>query len=311
MTLQRRTAAHSSSIDSPLTNAPVQRAQSRPVHKPWGSKGLGQWSRLDGGELPVGEVWFDLPTPGPDQPSLLLKLLFTEQRLSVQVHPDDAFAHSIGLANGKSEAWHVLSSRPGSQVATGLTTELTADELRTSILDGSIADLVAWRQVSVGETIFVPAGTIHAIGPGLVIAEIQQRSDTTFRMFDFGRGRSLDVESAIAVAHAGPFQSGATPQKSDESRTMLVDSAMLVVERIDLPAAGHTRLTAEGETWVMVIEGALTMGTLKLVLGEVAYMSEGSTNLDSDSGACVALVAYPGPARKALLDVHQPMEVSA
>lgn len=294
-----------------LTEAPVQRAQGRPVHKPWGSKNLGQWSSLAVGELPIGEVWFDVPTSAPQQPSLLLKLLFTEQRLSVQVHPDNAFAHSIGLANGKSEAWYVLSSRPESQVATGLTAELTADELRTSILDGSIVDLVAWRQVSVGETIFVPAGTIHAIGGGLVIAEIQQRSDTTFRMFDFGRGRSLDVESAVAVAHAGPLQAGAPPQKLDQSRTMLVDSAMLVVERIDLPPAGHTRLKAEGETWVMVIEGALTMGTLKLVLGEVAYMSEGSTNLDSDSGACVALVAYPGPARRALLDAPQTMEVCA
>lgn len=184
----------------------VQRAAVRTVAKPWGSQTLAPWSALADGDRPIGEIWFELPSAHHAPPSLLLKLLFTEQRLSIQVHPDDAFARSLGLSNGKSEAWYVLSASPGAQVAAGLTVTLTRDELGASIRDGSIADLIAWRDVSVGEVIFVPAGTIHAIGPGLVIAEIQQRSDTTFRMFDFGRARSLDVENALAVARAEPLQ---------------------------------------------------------------------------------------------------------
>ena len=144
-------------------------------------------------------------------PSLLLKLLFTNQPLSIQVHPDDAYAQSIGLPNGKTEAWYVLSAAPEAKVALGLKRRLTPQQLRQAIDDGSISDLVVWQAVSAGDTIFVPAGTIHAIGAGLVIAEIQQRSDATFRLFDHGRGRELHIDNAIAVADAGPADVQVTP----------------------------------------------------------------------------------------------------
>ncbi len=135
---------------------------------------------------------------------LLLKLLFTSQPLSIQVHPDDAFAHAMRLPKGKTEAWYVLSAAPEAKVALGLSRRLTPQQFRDAVDGGSISDLVAWRPVSANDVIFVPAGTIHAIGAGLVIAEIQQRSDVTFRLFDYGRKRELHIESAIAVADAGP-----------------------------------------------------------------------------------------------------------
>ena len=97
-------------------------------------------------------------------PALLLKLLFTSEPLSIQVHPDDAFARSIGLPNGKTEAWYILSAVPDAKIAVGLKRRITPHELRASIRDGSIVDLVQWRPVSKGDIIFVPAGTIHAIG---------------------------------------------------------------------------------------------------------------------------------------------------
>jgi mannose-6-phosphate isomerase len=242
----------------------------------------------------VGELWFDrAEDDGP--PALLIKLLFTDQNLSVQVHPDDDYAHSIGQANGKSEAWYILAARPDAQVGVGLTTTLSTSQLRAAITDGSIADLVNWRSVAAGEVVYVPAGTIHAIGPGLVIAEIQQRSDTTFRLFDYDRGRSLDVEGAIAVACAGPAPLQPKPYRQSAIRTILVANAFFVVERITLAASSPYELTANGETWIMSIAGSLTLGGIDLDTGEVAYMHDTGAKMASGPAGAVALVAYPGP----------------
>ena len=129
----------------------------------------------------IGEIWYERSDNSDINPSLLLKLLFTSQPLSIQVHPDDAFARSMGLPNGKTEAWYVLSAAPDAKVALGLRRRLSPQQLRAAIDDGLISDLVVWHAVSADDVISVPAGTIHAIGAGLVIAELQQRSDTTFR----------------------------------------------------------------------------------------------------------------------------------
>jgi mannose-6-phosphate isomerase len=167
--------------------------------------------------------------------------------------------------------------------------------LRAAILDGSVADLVDWRPVSKGDVIFVPAGTIHAIGPGLVIAEIQQRSDTTYRLFDYGRGRALDMDRAIDVANAGPAKSQQQPDRLNETRTILVANALFVVERITLSASLPYQLTASGETWVMSVDGSLTVSGIALGPGEVAFMNNGDAEMVSDLADAVALVVYPGP----------------
>ena len=178
----------------------IELAHARLVTKPWGVVDLRPWSRPRGDSRSIGEIWYERPGQLASQPALLLKLLFTSQPLSIQVHPDDAYAQSVGLPNGKTEAWYVLKAAAGAQVALGLKQQKTSQQLRKAIDDGSIADLVAWQTVSAGQVVFVPAGTIHAIGADLVIAEIQQRSDTTFRLFDYGRKRELHVERAVAVA---------------------------------------------------------------------------------------------------------------
>src|SRR5208283_836221 len=154
-------------------------------------------------------------------PSLLLKLLFTSQPLSIQVHPNDVFARSMGLPNGKTEAWYILSAARDAKVALGLSRRLTPQQLRNAIDDGTISDLVVWHTVSANDVVFVPAGTIHAIGPGLVIAELQQRSDATFRLFDFGRRRELQIENSIVVANAGPADFQVRPSQLTAERRML------------------------------------------------------------------------------------------
>src|SRR6188474_3248997 len=109
----------------------------RAVRKPWGSTDLLPWSEVKADGAAVGELWFQRPDADAPASALLLKLLFTTEPLSIQVHPDDAFAHSVGLANGKTEAWYILSATPEAQVAVGLKRQLTAVQLRASIEDGS------------------------------------------------------------------------------------------------------------------------------------------------------------------------------
>ena len=185
----------------------IEHASVQVARKPWGVADLRPWSGIDGSGDAVGELWFQRVDKNAPDPSLLLKLLFTSQPLSIQVHPDDAFARSVGLSNGKTEAWYILSATPDARVAVGLKRRLTSAELRAAIKNGSIATLAQWRSVAKGDVIFVPAGTIHAIGAGIVLAEIQQHSDATFRLFDYGRQRQLHEDSAVAVADAGPVRS--------------------------------------------------------------------------------------------------------
>ena len=211
-------------------------------------------TRTDSARL--ANCWFQRPDAEAPASALLLKLLLTRQPLSIQVHPDDAFAHSIGLANGKTEAWYILSATPEAQVAVGLKRQHTAAQLRTSIEDGSIADLVQWHPVRKDDVIFVPAGTIHAIGAGLVLAEIQQSSDTTYRLFDHGRQREIHVDNAVAAANPGPAACQSVQRRLTDARSLLVASPYFVLERIDLPPNSNWALHAERETWLLVVERA-------------------------------------------------------
>ncbi len=167
--------------------------------KVWGSPETGPWFDSHGAK--TGEVWFQTDPPL----SLLPKFLFTTERLSVQVHPNDEQAHARGLANGKTEMWHVMRAEAGATLGLGFKRELTVDEARQAALDGSIVELMNWAPVRAGETYFVPAGTVHAIGAGLVVCEIQQNSDTTYRLFDYGRPRELHLDDGLAVSDLAPY----------------------------------------------------------------------------------------------------------
>ncbi|MGH6960608.1 MAG: class I mannose-6-phosphate isomerase, partial [Dongiaceae bacterium] len=141
---------------------------------------------------------------------LLAKFLFTSAKLSVQVHPDDEFARAREGGCGKTEMWYVLRAEPGAAVALGLIDTLTPDELRAAALSGEIEHRLNWTPVRAGDAVLVPAGTLHTIGPGLALCEIQQHSDLTYRFYDFGRGRELHIERAVAAVrlapHPGPLQ---------------------------------------------------------------------------------------------------------
>ncbi len=273
----------------------IEHASVQVARKPWGGVDLHPWSSIDVAGDPVGELWFQREDKNAPTPALLVKLLFTSEPLSVQVHPDDEFARSIGLPNGKTEAWYILAAAQGARVALGLKRHLTPQALRAAIKDGSIAGLTQWRAVAKGDIIFVPAGTIHAIGAGIVLAEIQQRSDTTFRLFDYGRQRELHEESAVAVSDAGPVHTQSSPRRLTMARTVLIASPHFVIERIDLPANSNWALDADRETWVLVIEGRARIGLTDMSIGDAVFIEKDQTGVDVGPDGMSGLIAYPGP----------------
>jgi mannose-6-phosphate isomerase len=197
-----------------------------------------------------------------------------------------------------------LSTTPDSRIALGLTKRLTPDELRRAIESGAIADLVDWRAVQAGETILVPAGTIHALGAGLAVAEIQQNSDATFRMFDYGRDRPLDVDSAVAVAVTTPFIDYPAPQALSAGRTLLITSPYFVLEQIDLPHGTDWHLHARSETWAMLLKGCARLGSMDVSAGEAVFLDRADTDLKVGPDGLRGLLAYV--ATEPILDLLRP-----
>jgi len=273
----------------------IEHASVQVAPKPWGVANLHPWSSIDGSGDAIGELWFQRVDKNAPTPSLLLKLLFTSEPLSIQVHPDDEFARSIGLPNGKTEAWYILSAAPGARVAVGLKRHLTPQELRASMRDGSIARLTQWRPVTKGDIVFVPAGTIHAIGAGVVLAEIQQRSDATFRLFDYGRQRELHEENAVAVSNAGPVQTQSGSRRLTTARTVLIASPYFVIERTELQANSSWTLDADQETWTLVIEGCARIGSISASVGDAVFAEADRAGIEVGPDGMSCLIAYPGP----------------
>jgi mannose-6-phosphate isomerase len=161
--------------------------------KVWGRTRLAPW--FPDSDVPIGEAWFlsefELP--------LLVKLIFTSERLSVQVHPADG----EDGPRGKTEMWHILEAEPGAAIALGFREPITRERLLEASRTGEIEELLNWIPVRPGETYFTPAHTVHAIGAGIVLLEIQQNSDVTYRLWDYGRPREIHVEKAAPIADLG------------------------------------------------------------------------------------------------------------
>ncbi len=272
---------------------PTEHAVARVVHKPWGVGDLQPWSSVDGSGDAVGELWFERVDKNAPIPVLLLKLLFTSQPLSIQVHPDDTFARAMGMPNGKSEAWYILSAQDYAQIGVGLKHQVTPQQLRASIQSGSIAELMHWRPVAKGDVIYIPAGTIHAIGAGIVLAQVQQNSDVTFRLFDYGRHRELHEDDGAAVAHAWPLRTPCNPTRLTTERTVLVASKYFVLERIELPEGSSWAMLAEPETWMLVLDGHAAIGLAAASVGETIFIRGGRTSIEVGIYGLSALIAYP------------------
>lgn len=272
----------------------LERTFTRTVPKPWGSTDLRPWNAHYGEGPAIGEVWFQRSDQKAPESALLLKILFTKEPLSIQVHPNDVYAQSIGLMHGKCEAWYILSALPNARIALGLKRRVSPSELRAAVESGSIADLVQWRCVKSGEAILVSAGTIHAIGSGIVVVEIQQRSEATFRLFDFGRQRELHTDDAIAAASGEHAARQAPSRKLSEERTLLVADQHFVLERIELPPGSDWELRAPAETWLFVLEGRASVGTLDACRSEAIFLEADSARIRVRSAGLLGLMAYVG-----------------
>lgn len=257
------------------------------VEKPWGRIKL--WEGFEDAQddgHPIGEIWFE----APGDVELLVKYLFTAEKLSVQVHPDDAFARDHGFRRGKDEAWLILEADPGATIALGTLEVMSREELRAAALDGLIEHKLFWKAVKTGDVLYSPAGTIHAIGGGLTLIEVQQNVDLTYRLYDYGSERELNLDDGIAVADPTPYRLPAICRNVSPGRTVVAEGGKFVMERWS--GAHSTAIgSSEVSVWIIPLAGGGSVGGEVLEAGGV-WLVDGETDMELSADAEL-LVAYP------------------
>jgi mannose-6-phosphate isomerase len=240
----------------------------------WGFRDLRPWyDRVAEGE-PIGEVWLTgddcLIATGPHagkrlaalfsevgdtllgrgassvESPLLIKTIFAREKLSVQVHPDDKMAQKYGLPRGKTECWYALAAEPGAEVAVGVKPGTTLEQIEEEIEAGTLEASLNAVPIAAGDLIFVDAGTIHAIWPGSILLETQQNSDTTYRMFDYGRGRELHIQKSLEATKLTTRAGKVSPQRLAD-RTVLIAAEYFRVERIPMESSRTSANLRGGE----------------------------------------------------------------
>ncbi len=296
------------------------------VERIWGTEDLTPWHADTTSGKRIGEIWLTaesckvesgtsaaptLAEVTADSPNLLgdannegfpllIKLLFPREKLSVQVHPNDAEAQALGMPRGKTECWYVLSAEPGAEVAVGFNEPLSKDQIKVSIGDGTLEAKLRMLPVKAGDMVFVDAGTIHAIGPGMVVLETQQYSDTTYRLWDYGRPRELHVDAGTAVTRSETAAGLVSPQPMD-GFTRLVACEYFAVDRFALENAVPAHLGEPDKLQILI---ALEDGcSLRAATGHVLPLphakavvlpcTENTYSLEGKAGAQVIRVLQP------------------
>jgi mannose-6-phosphate isomerase len=224
----------------------------------------------------LGDAWRTLPSAWTGTKisasdgsfPLLVKFIFAEEKLSVQVHPDDAYAalyeQSAG-GRGKTEMWYAIHARPGAEVLAGLKPSVTQEIFKRAIEDGSAEDCLQHVPLRAGEAIFVPAGTAHTIGAGLVLCEVQEYSDLTYRVFDYnrrdaqGRSRELHIEKALQVMRFGEQRGGKIEPvlilRGDATETYFVACRYFAVEKWEFAEPTSAATSPEHFDLLIFLEG--------------------------------------------------------
>ncbi len=253
--------------------------------RPWGARDLVPIYDKKAENDPIGEVWLTADTckvangplkgrtlqdlcreygkaflgdncPDTSRFPLLIKFLFPREKLSVQVHPDDEGAKKIGQPCGKTECWYVLDAKPGAQVGLGLKPGTTKEQLAEAIEKKRAEFLLNWIPVNKGELIYVDAGTVHAIGPGSILVETQQNSDTTYRLYDYGRPRELHVEQGLAATKEKTRAGKVKIERGDKYEVLVSSRCFAVIKwRLDQ----RTAINDEGFRVVVAIAGGGTL----------------------------------------------------
>jgi mannose-6-phosphate isomerase len=267
---------------------PEMSCLAEPIGEAWmtGSNSIFANGPYEGRKL--GEAWPQMPVEwrGTSVPAsgifpILAKFIFSEEKLSVQVHPDDEYAakHEVsGGGVGKTEMWYAIQAHPGAEVLAGLKPDVTRERFQQAIADGTAENCLEHVPLNEGEAIFIPARTAHTIGPGLVLCEIQQHSDLTYRVFDYnrrdaqGHSRELHIEKALEVMRFGPQTCGKLePLRVDYAgaeKAIFVVCPYFVTEKWQFNAATLRTTSSERFDLFIVLQGA---GEIAWEDGSVEY----------------------------------------
>lgn len=206
----------------------------------WGTTSLSPW--FPDAKNKIGEVWF----PGGEASSLLIKFIFTSEKLSVQVHPPDEYALRHENSRGKTEMWHILEATPGAAVALGFRETITREQFEEALRRNRVEDLLNWVPAQAGDSFFAPAGTVHAIGAGLTLCEIQQNSDVTYRLYDYGRPRELHLDRGLDVSNLEHY---------DGKRDLPIACEYFTADALAVPRTALVHGGDGRERFLIVLEG--------------------------------------------------------
>jgi mannose-6-phosphate isomerase len=262
--------------------------ETKTVEKPWGRDTLPAPFTAPAGKR-IGEIWFEPPM---DLPQLLVKCIFTSQKLSVQVHPTDAQTDAKGLGRqGKSECWLVIDAEPGATLGIGFDEPVDAARMGAAAQDGTIEGMLTWHPVKAGDFFYIPANTVHAIGGGCSIIEVQQNSDITYRLYDYGRPRELHLDEGVAVAKGEPYDMSRHRVVPESGDVALVDGPYFQLDRVDGLPDKATAERYHGCLLVIPRDGTAYVGDDPVKPGECALARSLDKVVFDPLGSC--LIAQP------------------
>ena len=262
------------------------RLKTRTVEKPWGLDRLPAPFATPPGKR-IGEIWFE---PPPALDALLVKYLFTSEKLSVQVHPDDAQAFAAtGRHEGKEECWLILDCEPDARIAIGFEDRIDSETLRAAARDGSIEEKLRWFAIAPGDFFYLPANTVHAIGPGCRLIEIQQNSDITYRLYDYGRPRELHLDAAVAVAKGEPHPADLRRRVAERGEIALVEGPLFRLDRLDGPPSQGVVERYSGAFLTIPVSGTIAVDDEEIEPGACALVHRWSAlAVGADSQVLIA-----------------------
>ena len=260
------------------------------VEKPWGRTDIpATFGKF--GDKKIGEIWYQ--NDGPDPMPILVKWLFTSEKLSVQVHPDNNQAKARGQISGKEECWYIVDAKPGAVLGIGTIRPLSGDDLRASSLSGEIEELLDWKPVKAGDYFYIAAGTVHAIGAGVTLVEVQQYADITYRLYDYGRldngvPRELHLDDGVSVSNAKPYA-------DDRSGNTFVSKQLVGGPHFRLwmvnDQATLASLPNGSDRWVVPVSGRALAGHETASTGDCLLVPAGERiTIDSDCRMLLAMV---------------------
>lgn len=254
--------SHRTNLEEPIGEAWLTGLGCRVATGPFSGRDLGAaWAAMP-------REWRGKRLAGVNEFPLLVKFIFPNDKLSIQVHPDDAYAAAHERAaggKGKTEMWYVIAAEPGTKVLVGLKPGVDKQKFLAALSGGTVEELLPALPVRAGDTFFVPAGTPHTIGPGMILCEVQEYSDLTYRVYDYGRvdaqgrPRKLHIEKAVAVTNFGGTAGGKTSAMALPAargqRSLLAGCRYFATERWEFAAPAEIQTSPDHFDVLVILSG--------------------------------------------------------